>query len=232
MIKIIWQTHEWEYSDLPEHFRAATTAWKNLNPTWDYRYVSARGREDQVKSFDYNLYKFYVLADKVTQADLWRYIAVYENGGAYADMDSICTAPLDYTLEKNYNSEEVLATAPDEDITTSNNANFYAVKNSKIIKTVIDNIFNRYRNITLYQTILIDGGNQDLTYCIQEMLRTGPGDYSDVLMKNKDKVCFKLTGVGHGEELKHNFYPDYIVDYYGQEQKYSDLVKEKGWSFT
>ena len=89
MSKIIWQTHEWEHSDLPEHFRAATMAWKNLNPTWEYKYVSARERADQVKSFDYNLYKFYVLADKVTQADIWRYIVVYKHGGVYADMDSM-----------------------------------------------------------------------------------------------------------------------------------------------
>jgi hypothetical protein len=177
------------------------------------------------------MYKLYVLADKVTQAHLWRYIVIYKNGGVYADMDSVCTAPLDYTLEKNYNNKEVFATEPDQ-YNTVNNANFGASKNSKIIKTVIDNIFSRYRTITLYETLLVKGGNQELNLSIEEMLRTGPGDYSDVLMQNKDKVCFKFTGVGHGEELKHNFYPDYIVDYYGQERKYSDLVEEKGWSFT
>jgi hypothetical protein len=231
MSKIIWQTHEWEHSDLPEHFRAATMAWKNLNPTWEYKYVSARERADQVKSFDYNLHKFYALADKITQADIWRYIVVYKHGGVYADMDSVCTAPLDYTLEKNYNNEEVFATEPDQ-YGMVNNANFGASKNSQIIKTVIDNIFTRYKDTTLYHALLINGGDQDLDSCIKEVLTTYPGEYSDVLMQNKDKVCFKLTGVGHGKELKHNFYPNYVVDYYGEERTYADLVKEHGWSFT
>lgn len=231
MSKIIWQTHEWEYSDLPEHFRAITMAWKNLNPTWDYRYSSAKNRADQVKSFDSNLHRFYALADKITQTDIWRYVVIYENGGVYADMDSVCTAPLDYIIEKNYNNEEVFATEPDRH-NVVNNANFGAAKNSKLIKTIIDNIFSRYRDITLYQTLTINGGNQELRLCIEELLGTGPEDYSDVLLKNKDKVCFKLTGIHHGDDLKHDFDPNYLVDYYGDERSYKDLAEEHGWSLA
>lgn len=208
-------------------------AWKNINSGWNYRYVSAKDRSIQVEKFDQTLHKFYLLADKVTQADLWRYITVYQNGGIYADMDSYCTAPLDYILEKNYKGEEVFAVAQSIDGKyIPNNANFGATINSNIIKTVIDNIYERYKNITLYNALTINGGNLDFLSGISVALKTEPEDFSSVLMKNQDKVCLKFTNIFDGEDLKHSFYPDYPVDYYGDKKPYSTLALINGWALS
>lgn len=227
--KIIWQTHEWEYSDLPDHFRSITTAWKNLNTGWDYRYVSAKERSNQVKNFDSTIHKFYLLADNITQADIWRYVTVYQNGGVYTDMDTVCTTPLDYTISKNYDGKEVFATEPEKEDFV-NNATFGAIKRSSTIKSVIDGILDKYKTITLFDALFVNGGDQEPLTAIKYKLAIGPEDYCSVLLKNKEKVCFKFTGVDHGEEFKSTFYPNYVVDYHGDTQSYQNLAKNFGWS--
>jgi len=49
--KIIWQTHEWELEDLPDTFKESVDSWKNMNPTWDYRYTSAIKRLDHIRDY-------------------------------------------------------------------------------------------------------------------------------------------------------------------------------------
>lgn len=96
--KIIWQTHNYEFEDLPDHFKKTAQTWKNLNPGWDYRYVSHTEREKTIKKNSI-FWKYYHTQRPICQADMWRYLVTYEYGGVWADMDSICVKPIDYLLE-------------------------------------------------------------------------------------------------------------------------------------
>lgn len=145
--KLIWQTHEWEYEDLPESHKNAANTWKNLNPEWDYRYTSASKRKSIVKDLDIQLHDLFFLEErngnayhfKRHQADLFRYLVTYEYGGVYADMDSVCIKPLDYMFQQLESTEyEVLTgTEPNE---RTNNAMFAAVPKSEIIGNVLTKI--------------------------------------------------------------------------------------------
>lgn len=244
--KIIWQTHEWEYKDLPNHFLKIIKTWENLNPGWNHRYVSGAQRALYIEQYDQILYRYYLLADKITQADIWRYVVVYRDGGVYADMDSICTMPLDYMIDKYYNEEDVISVAimtdkyeerarwrakdnPEFSSGGVNNSNFAAIKNSKIMKLILDNIIKKYKTITLFDLFIrSEIGNSinpiaGKTHCFF----LGYSAYSDVVMKNQDSVCFNFEASMHSNVLKEKFDTDYMINYYGKEIPYFSFVKEK-----
>ena len=83
--KIIWQTHNYLYEELPKHLKQVTQTWINLNPTWEYRYVNHRDRAEFVKTEDPVLYTHFEKLAPITQADIWRYCVMYEKGGVYLD---------------------------------------------------------------------------------------------------------------------------------------------------
>lgn len=95
--KIIWQTHNYILEDLPENFKKTAATWKTLNPDWEYRYVDHIQREEIIKQNPI-FWKYYHTQNPPCQADMWRYLITYKYGGVYADMDSICTIPIDSVL--------------------------------------------------------------------------------------------------------------------------------------
>jgi hypothetical protein len=227
--KIIWQTHEWEYKDLPENFLAATTTWKNLNPDWEYKYVSSKDRAEFVKRVNPSLYKIYLLHDKVSQADMWRYLVTYEHGGVYADMDSICTMPLTYQVDKYQNKAELIA-IPIEDNKFVNNCNFAVIKSSIIMKKVLDRIIFRYKRIDYVDIMMHSRSKNEFweNFSRQAKLDTGP--YIDVVLgEHKDLVSFNFIAAIHSESIKIRFNSDYDIDYYGQKTTYFKLAKKYGW---
>lgn len=229
MQKIIWQTHEWDYSDLPKHFLATSMTWKNLNPTWEYVYVNAIERAEAVRLFDRELYKMYQLCPLITQADIWRYVSVYQYGGAYADMDSVCLMPLDYLLETEYSGEEIMATELDSN-GLINNANFLAKKNSIAIKSVIDTILAVYRDINYYQFFLEAETKSDFWRLIQDKLGTSPVEYTEGLLKHPNTISHSFKAAMHGMMFKQDFDIDLLIDYYGVSTSYKSLAKANNWT--
>lgn len=226
--KIIWQTHEWEYADLPKHFLATSMTWQNLNPGWQYMYVTASKRADEVEEFDEVLYKLYFFSDKVTQADIWRYVSVYKYGGVYADMDSICKMPLDHLIETTWKGEKLIATKPDWQ-GYANNANFGAPQKSIVMKLVLDDMLARYKNIDIYEILLSSKSKHDFWDRMEKALKTSWVEYSNVLMENKDLVSFDFTAAEHSEKLKTQFDYDFYVNYYGVSESYLDLASKNDW---
>lgn len=232
--KIIWQTHEWEYDDLPVNFKKASMTWRNLNPTWDYRYSSASKRAEQIESFSPELYKFYPYMDKVTQADVWRYVIVYENGGVYSDMDAMCCTSLDDVIKEVPEEIDIFGPKVNDD-NTMYNANFGAVQNSVCLEKVLEAILERYKAIDL--SGIIDAakaaGELSLSEAVKFQLNYGIYWYSVVLGENINKVWTKYDGFLHMGDIKDSTWePDYEVNYYGQTKNYFDLAAENNWSLT
>ena len=226
--KIIWQTHEWEYQDLPKNFLATLTTWKNLNPDWEHRYASASHRALTVRNFDTTLYRFYSLCAPVTQADIWRYVVIYSHGGVYADMDSICTMPLDYLLEAKQHGKEVVATNIESDGCV-NNANFAAIKQSSIFRSILNGILERYEDINYYSIISGVDTKEAFWELLKIRLGLSPEEYYPSLMNQKDLVSFEFSAAAHDEGLKTKFEYDHLVSYYGVDRYYSELAKENNW---
>jgi len=203
--KIIWQTHEYKYEDLPEHFKKTSFSWQTLNPEWEYRYCNKDEREQQVLEYSEDLHKIYKKSIKPHQADIWRYIALYNNGGVYADMDSFCSAPLDYMLKDvGENIDAVVTKLEKKDHT--NNANFATIKNSKILSECMNEIIGDYA-INKSQTIIHTA-------------------FSNAVHNNKEYISRDMKAF-HSHNFKREFSLSLIVeiDYYGEKMSYLDFLR-------
>jgi hypothetical protein len=229
--KIIWQTHEWDYEDLPDNFKKSSMTWRNLNSAWEYKYLNSAKRAKEVESFSTELYKFYPFLDKLTQADIWRYITLYKYGGFYADMDSVCSSPLDFVISNIPEGIELVVTPRNED-GHINNANFGAlVKNNTCLKDFIDQILNKYLSLTLVNVVEKARDKDSILQAIEEKLWVGPELYSSTMQSYPDLVCFKHYGAIHGSEIKDpNWTPTHVVNYYGKHILYVDLAEKNNWS--
>jgi hypothetical protein len=143
---------------------------------------------------------------KPHQADIWRYLIVKNEGGVYADMDSFCVAPLDYILEGLPNHIDLVSTRTEKRNHT-NNANFAAVKGSKILNKCIENI------IEVNKTF-INTPNQGIIHQC----------FSDQVSGNQEVVS-KIMVAEHGRSYKTKFDQNIIkIDYYGQEMTYPEFL--------
>ena len=62
--KIIFQTHEYEYSDIPKYMFELSKSWIKLNPGYEYRYFSAKQREEYIKNKCPEIMFFYNKSNK------------------------------------------------------------------------------------------------------------------------------------------------------------------------
>lgn len=138
--KIIWQTHNYKWQDLPEVAKLCAKTWKNMNPGWEYRYIDHIERETFVLEQDPHLHKIYLQLQPIAQADLWRYLVVYKFGGVYADMDSVCKKELVFNEEEDL--IYALTHSSDFKEMKPNNAHFAAIKKSKTLEAILEIIKN------------------------------------------------------------------------------------------
>lgn len=144
---IIWQTHQWVEHKIPYPYNKNMLTWKNFNEDWDYRYLDRFQREQSIHDFAPELYEFYLTLPRIRQADLWRYVILYQHGGLYVDLDTVCTGGSltnrffdvlpEYDLIVNKNRDE------DGNIA---NACIFASKNSPVIKEVLDRYIDYIKN--------------------------------------------------------------------------------------
>lgn len=215
--KIIWQTHENEYNNLLPFQKDITNTWKNLNPGWEYRYVNAKERSDTVKKYSNLLHTYYLKVDKVRQSDIWRVVEIYNHGGFYADMDSICVETIEDSISKTYNGEEVICSLVGFQHTGVNNSNFGAIKNSKIIKSVIDSIILKYKKMPIQEVSKV--GSVFLENYI----------FSNIALENKNFIFFNNNYYIHSKDFKENFNSDVNIIFNQKKTNYGLLCKTMNW---
>jgi hypothetical protein len=148
--KIIWQTYESEYDELPQLAKDFLKTWIEKNPDWEYRYVSGKERREFVRdNFSikwleiYDSYKFDVM-----RADLWRYLCVFKLGGMYVDLDTSCNIPIEDWLD--ITNKFVIFTEPG-DIHSATQRIFAAEKESSILKNILRLIEVEYNKNIKYK---------------------------------------------------------------------------------
>jgi hypothetical protein len=171
--KIIWQTHKWEYQDLPDIYKKTSMTWQAMNPDWEYKYISNNKIRKEIEKIGID--KLLVFFDScntgMEKADAYREIMVYYYGGLWADMDSVCIFPIDKIIEKNQDKEMICAppifqfgldpekgyTGQDFNVALNNltlgiqtgywipNGLFLGKKNNKISKEIIDSMVNEWK---------------------------------------------------------------------------------------
>lgn len=204
--KIIWQTHELPYSELPDFQKNITNTWKYLNPEWQYIYVNAEERSKQVKKYDDFLYNCYLLLGKIHQADIWKLVATYEYGGVYADMDSICIKPIEETISVDYKQQQMMCSPIGFQNFGVNNSNFGAIKNSEIIKLILDSYILKYK----------DYGMNKLRYLKQGIPENSL--FSNKILENQKFIYFNNQYFIHDNKYKTSFNTNevHIPDFNGK----------------
>ena len=215
--KIIWQTHEKKYNDLPAFQKNIINTWKNLNPGWEHRYVDAEERSKTVKEYSEFLHSYYLASDNLHQSDIWRAIAIYTHGGFYADMDSICLEPIEDSIGKGYKGEELICSSKGFQHSGINSSNFGAIKNSKIIKSIIDSLILQFKDIKIEDVPGLDFGFPENE------------TFSNIAQDNENFIYFNNEYFSHAREYKTFFNADTNVTFNGKIINYKTLCENNGW---
>lgn len=94
--KTIYQSWK-ENGNFPEHPYAIVKqieSWKHLNPNFEYKLFTDDDVFDFVKTEFPQYFKIFEKIPPIKRADLWRYMVIYQYGGAYFDLDCVCLRPI------------------------------------------------------------------------------------------------------------------------------------------
>jgi mannosyltransferase OCH1-like enzyme len=142
--KIIWQTHSVEYPQLPDFILECSNTWKENNPNYEYRYLNDSDMDNFI--LEHFGKEWLDLLNscpiKIMKVDTFKYMLLYIHGGVYADIDYICSAPIDSWSEK----EENLIIFQDDLFLNFTQAVFASSKNNIILSKTIENIQKDLKN--------------------------------------------------------------------------------------
>ena len=201
--KIIWQTYELEYKDLPPLALECANSWQEKNPDWEYKYVSAKEREDFVlNNFNEDWYKIYKSYNSnIFKANLWRYLCLYINGGIYVDLDMLCKQPLNKWIDSELDFI-VFQDPPNEGYTESI---FASSKNNLFLNNLLEEIKTQYNLKKEYKNFIKKVTNE-IGYIIftNSILKTEKNNFID-------KKSFILTDIDKSKELYNNLITHYYA---------------------
>lgn len=252
--KIIWQTHNYEYDELPDYYKKIAQTWKNFNPDWEYRYVSHTEREEIIKKYPV-LWEYYPTQDGVCQADIWRYVVTYEYGGVYADMDSVCTQSISYLLNTLDDAEFFVC--PPNIWETSMQNQIKLLKSDGFTEDQIDfriKVQTDRNGVRVYEspdgTMIESSTTKSSNYAIKkhskimkEIIKKCEDHFIyninndrtrvklyvpflDVVhgLENNNLVSFKFTAFHHDDRFKEGFYLDFLVNDCEVQMTYLDYL--------
>jgi mannosyltransferase OCH1-like enzyme len=137
--KKIFQTYKKEYSELDDYAIYTSKTWIDKNPDWEYNYFS----DESILDFTNDVYGkewLDILLNRcpvgVMKSDIWRHLAVYNYGGIYADLDTICTDSIN-NWGINMNKEAVFSWGIDNLIVSHT---FAGEAKSKVFEHILYNI--------------------------------------------------------------------------------------------
>jgi mannosyltransferase OCH1-like enzyme len=146
--KIIWQTYESSFEELPKEAKNLVKIWKEKNPEWEYCYMDSRQRDDFVlKEFGKEWFDIYSNINLgIIKANIWRCMVVYKYGGVYSDLDTLCIEPIESWIKEDFS----LTVAKDDDGNPIQYAIYlFAGKPGSVF---LNNLINDFKNnITKYQ---------------------------------------------------------------------------------
>ena len=139
--KIIWQTYEVPFEELPQYIKDCAQTWKDNNPSWEYKYMDAKQRNEFVlNNFDKEWHNVFTkLPYGVLQSDIWRHMVLFVYGGVYADLDTICNKPVETWLKNDMSTTVFI----DDGNTEFCQFLIASISNNIIYKNLLDFIKNR-----------------------------------------------------------------------------------------
>lgn len=202
--KTIWQTHNYDFDNLPEIYKENVSLWKSRNLDWEYVYHNAEQRKqfliDNKFITNSSGEDRYNNLHGITQCEIWRVAIIWKNGGSYADLDSIPTAvsgSLNMAImeanDLKIGYSIICTNDPEHKKIGSNNSNFIAPKESSFLKSILDKFL---KPLNSEDPSLTDEQKLSRTKFIVNNLTFG----SEVILR--DDIAFTLNAVDHGDHLK------------------------------
>jgi hypothetical protein len=215
--KLIWQTHQSEYKDLSYDYQMATKTWQNLNPSWAYKYTSAKQRARHIKQFDSGILQYYNKCSGVTQADMWKLCILYLYGGVYSDLDSLCTRSLTEMII-NSNIKKSFVCIPKIGNNMVMTGSYAAAPKAKICKEIIYDLF--IPKIKKYNS-----GD--------DKIFIGWENISKEFIKRESEIDFLFNAVNHGGHAggTYKYSSDFDVYENNRPIKYTEIAKKNNWDF-
>jgi len=144
--KKIFQT--WKTKNVSDEFLGLMKTWKSKNSNYDYELHDDSECLDFMKKFDKKVCESYLkIIPGAFKADLWRYCVLFEFGGFYCDVDTLCLGSIDDVL-----SDDVDFMAP-VDLNRGNlkhnlfNGFIGSSKGSKIMEECIERIIKNVEKL-------------------------------------------------------------------------------------
>jgi len=211
--KIIWQTHESPYEDLPELYKTNSQTYKDLDG-WEYRYHSNADREAFIaEHFPDYLFLYQYIRPGIYRADFWRYLVLYKYGGFYADMDSRLFYEEGNNFAKTINDPNAtfnVVTAPSHE--PFNNCIILCSKENPIMKDIVESMVSKCKEFHCEGWEVFPDARW--------IEATGPQFYSSIINKHLDNISYIYEntdephnlGAVHGIEYKHEMDVDHMMN--------------------
>ena len=182
--KIIHQTFQTHL--IPDYIATAAYAWIDKNPEYHYRYYDDCDQREFIRShFDERVLKAYdSLIPGAYKADLWRYCAIYIEGGVYVDIKMGPLMPLHRIIDPDSD----LVVVNDTHEGTIYNAFFAAVPKHPAILKTIETVVSRVLNKEYGHHILYPTGPLAMGHSILQLY-----GYSGHAPNGKDKINSLLS---------------------------------------
>ena len=150
-------------------------SWQRLNPQWKLRFYDDSEMESYVRQYlsDEELAGFMTLPKMAAKVDIWRLLALYNEGGLYTDLDVECLRPIEDWVQ-DPRSEVLLCV---DNIVPNNFAQhvLLAMPRNKVIRAALDLALTRSRD---------DKFRQLNNFC-RVVKTTGPISFTD--------ACFEIV---------------------------------------
>ena len=94
--KIIWQTYKDDFKSIPVQAQRCAVTWKKQNRGYQYKYFSDKeAAEIILQDFGKVWYDLFInVPIGVVRGDIFRYLMIYQYGGVYSDIDTVCQIPI------------------------------------------------------------------------------------------------------------------------------------------
>jgi hypothetical protein len=202
--KIIWQTHESTYDELPDLYKANSQTYKDLDG-WEYRYHSNADREIFIaEHFPQYLYLYSHIGPGMYRADFWRYLVLYKYGGFYADMDSRLFYDENDHFAKTINDPNATFNVVTSEKDLFNNWLILCSKDNPIMKDIIDAMVSKcteFYNEALAHSkgnVLAPLASILAAKPFRWIYATGPELYSSIIKKHIEDISYIY---GHRDEV-------------------------------
>jgi Glycosyltransferase sugar-binding region containing DXD motif len=196
--KILWQTSQYEWSNIPDWLKLYVDTWQQHNPAWEYRYQSNLEFYRYLeKTYSYDLAKNFYNLPGYFKGDFWRFYVLGGVGGVYADIDTICYSAIDQLIDSLVDFTDASPTV------STGNSNWY--NNWLIVSSGTSDIINYAKNRCISS---LSGGEPMSVDIWQEAVTNSvsakflPLHPEIVKLDDNTPVCMHLAGSVNWNDIK------------------------------